>query len=542
MTDFPGAPAPSRPLSSRRLASLAAALALPLSLLANPASAANCTAAVVNGGVYSVVNAGSGLALDIVGGSTQGAAEVQQWGYGGGAHQQFTLRDLGNGYWTMQAKQSGLLLDVLNLSLDEGARIIQWNNTGANNQQWQLKKSTTGAYNVVAHHSGKSLTVANNNSGSRVYQASDTASGQQRWFFNPVNGACGGSAATPAPDGFAAMSGPDGLSTTTGGGSAAPVNVTSCSALTNALQSGSAAVIRIPANTTIDCRTAVRSQSTCAVACPSYQDPGKSTYRIPVGAQTCKELGSTSENRYMRPRDETTIRVASNKTLVGLDKNARIIGASLNLSGAKNVIIRNLAIENINPGLVEAGDGITISKSSHVWIDHVRFNLISDGHIDIQDSKNVTLSWNRFDGTNAAVCGNQHHYTNAFSNSQVTLHHNFWNKTSGRNPKLDGATSRTHLYNNYWLDVPYFAIGASAGAQVKVEGNFFQNTAKPHWNSNNDALIDANIGSNRYTGKSSTDPDKDTGATVFGDTKLFPYKLDNVDNLPAALTSGTGAR
>ncbi|RSZ57297.1 pectate lyase [Massilia atriviolacea] len=537
MTDFPVPGAPSRLLPSR-LGALAAALALPLCLLAAPASAANCGAAVADGGVYSIVNAASGKALDVVAGATQGAAEVQQWGYGASAHQQFTLRDAGNGYWTMQARHSGLLLDVLNLSAADGARIIQWNATGAQNQQWLLKKSASGGYNVVARHSGKSLSVADNNSGSRVHQAADTAGGLQRWFFNPTSGSCGG----PAPDGFAALPGADGLSTTTGGGGAAPVSVTSCAALTGALQSTAAAVIQIPAGATIDCRTAVRPQSTCAVACPTYQDPGKSTYRIPVGAQTCKELGSASETRFMRPRDETTIRVGSNKTLVGLNKDARIVGASLNLSGARNVIIRNLAIENINPGLVEAGDGITISKSSHVWIDHVRFNLISDGHIDIQDSKNVTLSWNRFDGSNAAVCGNQHHYTNALSNSQVSLHHNFWNRTSGRNPKLDGAAARVHLYNNYWLDVPYFAIGASAGAQVKVEGNFFQNTAKPHWNSNNDALIDADLASNRYTGKSATDPDRDTGAKVFGDTTLFPYKLDNVDTLPAALGSGTGAR
>ncbi|NHZ95863.1 RICIN domain-containing protein [Massilia sp. CCM 8734] len=537
MSNFPVSDAPSRLLPARRLTTLAALLAMPLYLLANPASAANCNAAVVNGGMYSIVNAASGKALDVVAGSTQGAAEVQQWGYAASANQQFTLRDAGNGYWTMQARHSGLLLDVLNLAVNDGAKIIQWNATGAQNQQWLLKKSTGGGYNVVARHSSKSLTVADNNSGSRAYQASDTGGGLQRWYFNPTNGSCGG----PAADGFAAQAGADGLSGTTGGGNTAPVSVNSCSALTSALQSSAAAVIQIPAGTTIDCRTAVRSESTCAVACPTYQDPGKSTYRLPVGAQTCKELGSTSETRFMRARDEITIRVGSNKTLVGLNKDARIVGATLNLSGAQNVIIRNLAIENINPGLVEAGDGITISKSSHVWVDHVRFNLISDGHIDIQDSKNVTLSWNRFDGVNPAVCGNQHHYTNAFSNSQVSMHHNFWNKTSGRNPKLDGAASRTHLFNNYWLDVPYFAIGAGGGAQVKVEGNFFANTAKPHWN-NNDAFIDANIASNRYTGKSETDPDKDTGAKVFGDTPLFPYQLDNVDKLPAALTSGTGAR
>ncbi|UUZ56960.1 hypothetical protein LP419_19815 [Massilia sp. H-1] len=152
--------------------------------------------------------------------------------------------------------------------------------------------------------------------------------------------------------------------------------------------------------------------------------------------------------------------MGSNKTLQGLGQDARLIGASLNLSKAKNVIIRNLAIENINPGLVEAGDAITLDHASHVWIDHVRFNLISDGHVDIKNSQNVTLSWNRFDGINPAVCGSQHHYTSAIVDSRVTMHHNFWNKTSGRNPKLDGAATRVHLYNNVWQDITYFAINA----------------------------------------------------------------------------------
>jgi pectate lyase len=300
-------------------------------------------------------------------------------------------------------------------------------------------------------------------------------------------------------------------------------------------------VIRIAAGASIDCRTADRPQSTCAVACPSYQDPGKSTYRVPVGTQTCKELGSTSETRYMRARNEISIKVKSDKTLVGLNKDARIIGASLDLSGARNVIIRNLTLENINPGLVEAGDGITLNNSSHVWIDHVRFNLISDGHIDINNSVNVTLSWNRFDGVNPAVCGNQHHYTSNVQNSRVTLHHNFWNKTSGRNPKMDGAATRAHLYNNYWLDIYYFSINAGNGAQGKVEGNYFENAARPHWNLGS-GLFDAPLASNRYTGKSATDASRHTGAKVFGDLQLYRYTLDPVDAVPEQVRNGAGPR
>lgn len=507
-----------------------------LLLASGCAHAANCTADPVDGQLYGIASLASGKVLDVAGGSSEAGAYLQQWGYGASPNQQFYVRKLGNGYWTLQGRQSGMLLDVAGGSLSDGARVLQWPANGGLNQQWLLKKSTTGGYNIVARQSGKSLTSAETGSGARITQAGDTASLLQRWFLNPVAGNCGN-----APDGFAAQPGPDKLTTTTGGGASAPVTVNSCSALVGALQSATPAVVHIPAGTTIDCRTAPRSQSTCAVSCPAYQDPGKTTYRIPVGAQTCKELGADSETRFSRPRNEITIAVGSNKTLQGLGQDARLIGASLNLSYAKNVIIRNLAIENINPGLVEAGDAITLDHASHVWIDHVRFNLISDGHVDIKNSQNVTLSWNRFDGINPAVCGSQHHYTSAIVDSRVTMHHNLWNKTSGRNPKLDGAATRVHLYNNVWQDITYFAINARDGAQAKIDGNFFANSARPHWNTGT-GLLDAPLASNRYTGVSASDPYRHTGARVFGDLSLYTYVLDPVEQLPGQLSAGAGPR
>ena len=530
--------APRFATAAQHVVRLAASLALPLALLgaAGGVHAANCMAPVVNGGLYSIANLASGKVLDITDGSVKAGAFAQQWGYAGSANQQFYLRDLGNGYWSMIGRQGGMPLDVSQASTSDGARVIQWHANGNTNQQWLLKRALTGAYTVVARHSGKSLTVGDNGSGSRIVQSTDLTSGMQRWFFNPASGLCGGS-----PEGFAAQSGPDGLPTTTGGGVATPVTVSSCGALVSALQASSPAVVQVAAGAKIDCRTPARIQSACAVSCPSYQDAGKFSYRVPVGAQTCKELGSTSETRVNRTRNEISIQVASNKTLLGLDAASAIRGATLNLGNAKNVIIRNLTIEDVNPGLVEAGDGITLNNSSHVWIDHVRFSMISDGHVDIADSKNVTLSWNRFDGVNPAVCGSQHFYTNMVLNSQVTLHHNFWNKASGRNPKLDGGATRAHLYNNYWLDIPYFAINASNWAQAKVEGNFFANASRPHWNAGL-GLIDAPLWSNRYTGISATDPYRNTGDAVFAGITLYPYTVDNVDDVPAKVGTGAGPR
>lgn len=515
---------------------LAVALTLAVLACGGAARAAVCTAPLVNGGLYSIVNQGSGKVLDITAGSVQAGAYVQQWGYGASANQQFFLRELGNGYWSMTGRQSGMPLDVWDMSPDDGARVVQWPANGGTNQQWLFKPSLSGGYNVVARHSGKSLTVGDTGSGARVYQASDAATSLQRWSFNPVSGLCGAT-----PDGFASQSGPDGLATTTGGGSAAPVVVNSCSALVAALQSSAPAVLQIAAGVTIDCRTSARTAGACAISCPAAQDPGKVSYRIPVGAQTCKELGAASETRVNRSRNEISIAVASNKTLLGMDRHAGIRGATLNLSNAKNVIIRNLTIGDVNPGLIEAGDGITLTNASHVWIDHVRFSMISDGHIDIDNSRNVTLSWNRFDGVNPAVCGNQHFYTAMVLNSQVTLHHNFWNKAAGRNPKLDGGATRAHLYNNYWLDISYFAINASNWAQAKVEGNYFANASRPHWDAGR-GMIDAPLWSNRYTGISATDPYRHTGASVFGGMTMYPYTVDNVDGVPAIVGAGAGAR
>ncbi|MEO7497415.1 MAG: RICIN domain-containing protein [Massilia sp.] len=64
------------------------------------AGAANCSAAPINGELYSIANQTSAKVLDITGGSTQAGAAVQQWGYGTSANQKFYVRDAGNGAWT----------------------------------------------------------------------------------------------------------------------------------------------------------------------------------------------------------------------------------------------------------------------------------------------------------------------------------------------------------------------------------------------------------------------------------------------------------
>jgi pectate lyase len=69
--------------------------------------------------------------------------------------------------------------------------------------------------------------------------------------------------------------------------------------------------------------------------------------------------------------------------------------------------------------------------------------------------------------------------------------------------------------------VTYFSIGLGSDTQAMVEGNYFENAAKPHWDMGN-GLIDTDIASKRYSGIA---PDKDTDNTIFGDINLYRYTL-----------------
>ncbi|NVJ51463.1 MAG: RICIN domain-containing protein [Gammaproteobacteria bacterium] len=497
----------------------------------------NCDELPQDGQLYSIINVSSGAALDVAGAAQDAFANVLAWQYTGSANQHFYFHQQDDEYWTIQAQHSGMNLDVLDLATQNGANIIQWHPTTGTNQQWRLRRSTTGGFNIVARHSSKSITVAGSDNGANIYQKQYASNASQKWYLNPVNKPCKPQSKVI---GFAGVAGPDGLTTTDGGNASEPVIVTSCEQLRLLAHSNSPTHLQIPDNTTIDCRTPARNQPTCEIRCPDYQDPNKSIFRIPVADQSCRSLGAASEQRVNKVRREQRINIGSNTLLEGLGKNARVRGASFNLQSIQNVIIRNLQIEDVNPELVEAGDGITIENSSHVVIEHIRFRLISDGHVDIKNSANISLGWNRFEGYNPAVCGNQHHYTHLIHNTEITLHHNFWNHTSGRNPKLTGSATRAHLFNNLWKNITYFAVAVSDGAQAKLENNYFESSSKPHWNDGS-GFIDGGNASNVYTGRSRTSPERHTGdAWVLQDTLWYPYDLAPARTILHPLDAQTG--
>ncbi|GKT44428.1 pectin lyase [Colletotrichum spaethianum] len=273
-----------------------------------------------------------------------------------------------------------------------------------------------------------------------------------------------------SPEGFAKG--------TTGGGSAAAVYPSTTAQLVSYLTDSSPRTIVLtktfdfrgtegttsgsgcaPWGTGSGCQTAINKDNWCT----NYQ---------PKAPKTSVKY----DNAGLNP-----IKVASNKSIIGQGSKGVIIGKGLRITGgAKNIIIQNIHITNLNPQYVWGGDAITLDGSDLVWIDHVKTSLIGRQHIVLGNgaSNRVTISNNEIDGSSSwsATCDGHHYWAMYFTGSSdmVTLKGNYIHHTSGRAPKVAGNTL-LHAVNNYWLDNSGHAFEADAGAKIVAEGNVFQN-------------------------------------------------------------------
>ncbi|GIJ60835.1 pectate lyase family protein [Virgisporangium aurantiacum] len=182
--------------------------------------------------------------------------------------------------------------------------------------------------------------------------------------------------------------------------------------------------------------------------------------------------------------------VTSDKTIVGVGANSGISGGGLNVgipiddnitsppaNAVNNVIIRNLRI-------VESDDdGINVQMfSHHVWIDHNYFTGATDGSLDIKrGSSYVTASWNHFDGTDKTALLGRDDGDDAqdVGRLKVTYHHNWFDSTNQRNPRVRFG-DQVHVYNNYYNDTGNYGVASTMDAGVIVEGNYFLNVDDPY--------------------------------------------------------------
>jgi pectate lyase len=212
-------------------------------------------------------------------------------------------------------------------------------------------------------------------------------------------------------------------------------------------------------------------------------------------------------------QDRIRIRIGSNTTIVGLDKQATIRGGWFDIRGSSsanrtNIIIRNLTFEDTydcfprwapTDGALGSWnaeyDSISLRNADHVWIDHNTFvdretadstlpqyfgvlYQVHDGQLDITNASDfVTVSWNRFENHDKVMLiGSSDSATADRGKLRVTLHHNLFEDLGQRAPRV--RFGQVHVYNNYYkignADNYVYSWGVGIESAIYAENNFFR--------------------------------------------------------------------
>lgn len=210
----------------------------------------------------------------------------------------------------------------------------------------------------------------------------------------------------------------------------------------------------------------VESLEVCPLACP--QEPARTLYDA-----SNAPCATTTESAQA---DARVLHLGSNKTLLGLGRGAAMRGVGFDVGASENIIVRNLAVYDINRRLLEAGDAFTLEGARGFWLDHVSFKWVSDAFADILGgAEGVTLSYVLFDGGTDAECNGQEHWAVTLEGTRATIHHTRFDQVSGFAPYVDRPMARVHLFNNVYSNSEDWTVGSSCGAQVLVEGSVFEN-------------------------------------------------------------------
>lgn len=283
---------------------------------------------------------------------------------------------------------------------------------------------------------------------------------------------------------------------TTGGADGEVVLATDSASVRKALQSKGAKTILIPEGT-YDFRifknavtdAQARGWTWCKGSCGANdKNSGNTFYRISFTKNSCSGLSenvtpvSESENLMSWNNWITT---SADKSLVGMGRGANLRGAAINprsYENGHNNIYRNLALYDVNPHLVEAGDGLSVDGASdnpvkNFWADHISYKWISDG-FDIGDVSGATVSYLDYDGSSEYNCWGYDPYMALVQNAELTYANVYWHGTYGRVPKA-GGNSRVHLYNNYtsynyWTGAAVSGDNSTSFTQMLYENSYLE--------------------------------------------------------------------
>jgi pectate lyase len=238
--------------------------------------------------------------------------------------------------------------------------------------------------------------------------------------------------------------------------------------------------------------------------------------------------------------------VTSDKSIIGVGATAGITGGGLNIglpvsevtsppaNAVHNVIIQNLTFRGASD------DSINVQMfSHHVWIDHNDLAQGYDGLIDIKrGSSLVTVSWNH----------NHHHTKNMLlghddangaqdtGRLKVTYHHNWFDATPQRNPRVRFGEP-VHVYNNYYFYNTDTGVACQNTGGCLVEGNYFEDVEEPVTNTYAGPAGRCVARNNVFVGESGA---PDCSGTVQEASSYYAYTLDDPNQVKSIVTAGAG--
>ncbi|NIY65184.1 pectate lyase family protein [Streptomyces malaysiensis] len=232
--------------------------------------------------------------------------------------------------------------------------------------------------------------------------------------------------------------------------------------------------------------------------------------------------------------------IGSNTTVLGVGSGSGFTGGGLRLKESTNVIVRNLDISKPR----KPSDGITVQKSTKVWIDHNTFSAdrehdkdYYDGLLDINHgSDNITVSWNKFaDHFKGSLVG--HSDNNASEDTghlKVTYHHNWFTNVYSRIPSLRFGTG--HFYDNY-VQGAETGVHSRMGAQTLVENNVFRDTEVAVTTSRDSDVDGYAVLRGNDLGGAATEISRPGGFT----TPPYAYTAEPASSVVATVTAQSGA-
>jgi pectate lyase/fibronectin type 3 domain-containing protein len=241
------------------------------------------------------------------------------------------------------------------------------------------------------------------------------------------------------------------------------------------------------------------------------------------------------------------VKDTDNISIIGKGTDAKIDGFGLKVVRANNIIIQNLTFVN------GRDDSIEVAECNNIWIDHNTFSKGYDGLLDVKEgSQFVTISWNHFkDHRKNSLVGHSDSNGATDVNLQVTYHHNFFDGTYSRNPRV--RFGKVHVFNNYYLangttiDGGGYGIGAAADSQVYAEGNYFKDVNMPiivGWADWKDSPIGNRPGYVYHTNNifdNSGDPHMNESGVIYQPLDFYNYVVQDPALIPQIVVNGAGA-